>query len=219
MDPETSLMQSIYSQWGELIDSACKLSSVPPAFLAALVANESGGVSVRKRFEPHVLAALWQVLMGRTAAYGSIGRDDVLKFVMNADPASTDPLLLGNSPSPLFGVTTEMLLFDTLATSWGLVQIMGYEAVEFHTNGVKALQSPSSELPIALKMLAQFAQRFDLDLAMKPGVNADADAAGFFSCWNTGRPHSPTADPLYVPNGLKRMKIYAQLLQEYQVTQ
>jgi hypothetical protein len=202
MDSETILMTSIHSQWGELLDSVCKLSSVPPAFLAALIAGESGGKAAAKRFEPHVLAQLWQVLMGRNANFGSIGRDDLLKFVMNANlPTDVEW-------APSFGITTEMMLLDSLATSWGLVQIMGYEAIEFHSNGVQALQSPASELPIALKMLAQFAQRNSLDLSMKTMPHP----AEFFDCWNTGRPHAQTADPNYIGNGMRRMAIYQGLL-------
>ena len=56
-------------------------SSVPASFLGALVANESGGNVLAKRFEPAVLAHLWEVLLGRKAAYGTIGRTDLVAFV------------------------------------------------------------------------------------------------------------------------------------------
>lgn len=42
-DANTPLMQKIRSAWGDAIVLACAASSVPPSFLAALIANESGG--------------------------------------------------------------------------------------------------------------------------------------------------------------------------------
>ena len=77
---DQELMQSIKTKWGALIDAACKHSSVPPAFLAALVANESGGNPDAKRFEPGVLAQLFAVLLNRKAFYGSIARENIIAF-------------------------------------------------------------------------------------------------------------------------------------------
>jgi hypothetical protein len=42
-DPNIALMNTIRAKWGASIDAACALSSVKPEFLAALIANESGG--------------------------------------------------------------------------------------------------------------------------------------------------------------------------------
>jgi len=55
-------MQSIKDKFGAVIDDACKDSSVPPEFLAALIANETGGNPNAKRFERGVLASLWEIL-------------------------------------------------------------------------------------------------------------------------------------------------------------
>ena len=96
-----------------------------------------------------------------------------------------------------------MQRLDSLATSHGLTQVMGYEAIAFHLDGVSRLQDPAGELSITLKMLTQFAERFALDLA--------SNFSELFDCWNSGRPHAPTADPQYIPNGLARMQIYAGL--------
>src|SRR5579885_1982934 len=92
----------------------------------------------------------------------------------------------------------------SLATSYGLTQVMGYEAIAFHTHGVEALRQPLSSLVITSRLLAQFASRFGLDLAK--------DFAELFDCWNTGRPHAPTADPQYVPRGLARLQLYQNIL-------
>src|SRR5216684_9160825 len=78
---EQELMQFVKSVWYTTIMGACEASSIPPAFLAALIAGESGGKNDAKRFEPAVLHALWEVLLGRKAAFGSIGRADLVAFV------------------------------------------------------------------------------------------------------------------------------------------
>jgi hypothetical protein len=185
------LMQSIKTKWDGEITSACSTSSVPTAFVAALIANESGGDPHAKRFEKGVLASLWEVLLGRKAAYGSIGGADLVQFIAQSKgfPVNT-PLAI---PSDAFQ------RFDSLATSWGLAQIMGYEAIAFHST-VDALKAPDTELVITLKMLAQFASRFGLDVTK--------DFSALFDCWNSGRPHAPTADPQYIPNGLERMQLW-----------
>jgi hypothetical protein len=185
---DQELMQSIKTKWGAVIEAACTASSVPPAFLAALVANESGGNPDAKRFEPGVLAQLFAVMLNRKAFYGSISRDNIIAF--------------GQQVSSTLNMQFIVAL-DQLSTSWGLVQIMGYEVIALHTNGVAALQSPDSEMGVATRMLADFARRYQLDLAK--------DFSQMFDCWNTGRPHSPTADPNYIPNGLARMELYKAL--------
>jgi hypothetical protein len=84
---------------------------------------------------------------------------------------------------------------------------MGYEAIAFHLDGAARLADPASELPVTLRMLADFAHRFGLDLT----ASSSTAAGELFDCWNSGRPHAPTVDPQYIPNGLARMKIYQQL--------
>jgi hypothetical protein len=199
---EVALMTRIRSAWGTAIAQACAASSVPPSFLAALIANESGGNANARRFEKGVLDSLWEVLLGRAPAYGSLKRDDLLRFIQ---PPALPPVgssvtvataTVGGAPQ----LPDSMQRLDSLATSYGLTQVMGYEAITFHLDGVTRLQDPDGELPISLNMLADFARRFGLDLA--------ADFPEMFDCWNTGRPHRPTADPQYIPNGLARKAIY-----------
>ncbi|PYU98192.1 MAG: hypothetical protein DMG26_19275, partial [Acidobacteria bacterium] len=59
------------------IDAASKASSVPPAFLGALTANESAGSRTAARFEPAVYRHLQAVACGQAPAYGSIGARDL----------------------------------------------------------------------------------------------------------------------------------------------
>jgi hypothetical protein len=191
------LMQSIKAKWGAMIAAVCAMSSVPPAFLAGLIANESGGNPLAKRFESHVLLALWEILLGRKTAYGSIGRAGLVQFVSGASlPVYTAPATL---PADTYQ------RFDSLATSWGLTQIMGYEVLDTQLNsgGIENLKTPPADLVVTTRMLSQEAARL--------GVDVTKDFSEMFDFWNTGRPHAPTADPQYIPNGLERMKIYAQL--------
>jgi hypothetical protein len=195
----TELMQAIKDRWGATIDAACGASSVPASFLAALIANESGGDPNAKRFEPKVLLALWEVLLGRKAAYGSLGRADVRDFLVVPGAVT-----VGIEPDrSLLVVSGALQRLDGLATSQGLVQIMGYEAIPFHQNSAEALRNPATELVIATKMLADFAQRFSLDVSK--------DFSDLFDTWNTGRVHAPTFDPNYIPNGLARKAAYEAL--------
>jgi len=200
-------MQAIHAKYGELLNSVVQTSSVKAEFLAALIANESGGDPNAKRFEPAVFAALGEVLLGRKAAYGSVGAQDLLLFVVPEPLPANGTRDGGADARPLdaarLAFTSQMQRLASLATSFGLTQVMGYEAIAFHTNGVEALQQPLSSLVVTVKMLAQFSSRFGLDLT--------ADFGDLFDCWNTGRPHAPTADPQYVPRGLARLQLYQQI--------
>jgi hypothetical protein len=191
---DLELMQSLKERFGETITAACSGTSVPAAFLAALIANESGGNVNAKRFEHTVLAAIWEVLLGRKAAYGSIARASLVGYVTGISvPAINVP---ANLPANAFQRV------DALATSWGLTQIMGYHALEFGVE-INNLISPGGGLDIATKMLAGFAHQFSLD------VTKDFEA--LLRCWNGGHPTAQTFDPQYVPNGLARMNLYAGL--------
>jgi hypothetical protein len=193
-------MQSIHAKWGSAIAAACAKSSVPPAFFAALVANESRGEPNARRFEKAVLADLWEVVQGRTPRYGSIDGGSIAAFLAAAAPGNPTVPDAGFVRSIIAGALRQL---DGLATSWGLTQIMGYEAIAFSVP-LAALEDPDRELPTTLRMLEQFGARFDLDLAK--------DFSEMLSCWNTGRAHARTADPQYIPNGLLRMKIYENLV-------
>jgi hypothetical protein len=194
---DLELMQSIKVQWGlQIADSASAVPDLPQAFLAALVANESGGDAYAKRFEKNVLAALWEVLLGRKEAYGSIPRTHLVNYIAGV---AAIPV---NVPASLPADAFQCL--DALATSWSLTQIMGWHALEPGFPYTLAnLQDPASNLDVAVHMLAGFAATFHLSLAN--------DAEALFRCWNTGHPTGQPFDPHYVPNGLTRMAICTSL--------
>jgi hypothetical protein len=188
---DLELMQDIKTRFGATIAAACSVSSVPPAFIAALIANESGGNVNAKRFEHAVLAALWEVLLGRKAAYGSIARASMVGYVAGVSVPTI------NVPSNLPANAFQRV--DALATSWGLTQIMGYHALEFGVT-IDALISPEDSLPVATKMLSGFARSFNLDVTK--------DFEELLRCWNGGHPTAQTFDPQYVPNGIARMALW-----------
>jgi hypothetical protein len=191
---DLELMQDIKTRFGATIAEACSVSSVPAAFLAALIANESGGNVNAKRFEHTVLAALWEVLLGRKAAYGSIARASLVGYVAGV------PIPTINVPANLPANAFQRV--DALATSWGLTQIMGYHALEFGVT-IDALISPEDSLPVATKMLSGFARSFNLDVTK--------DFEELLRCWNGGHPTAQTFDPNYVPKGLARMALWSSL--------
>jgi hypothetical protein len=194
---DLDLMQSIKAQWGTAIAAACNVSSVPASFLAALIANESGGNPDAKRFESHVLASLWEVLLGRRAAYGSIARARLVGYVAGVSlPATNVPASL---PADAFQRV------DALATSWSLTQIMGYHALEpqIATSGMASLKDPAGNLICSTRMLGGFAHSFQLDVTK--------DFEQMLRCWNGGHPTAQTFDPQYVPNGLARMNLWTGL--------
>jgi len=195
--PDVLLMQKIYAQWGTLISTAVEGTLIPEKFLAALVANESGGDPAANRFEPAVLTKLWAVLVGRLPNYGAITGADLRNFVrgFTATPVTAPALIPGNVFERL----------DELAHSWGLTQIMGYHVLECANipgwyRTVDDLRAPAPNLRSATLLLTQFANRFTLDLS--------SDFSALLHCWNAGSPLAPTFDPAYVPNALRRMDLY-----------
>ena len=68
-------MLRIKTRWHAAITEACKYSSVPPEFLAALIAGESGGDPEAKRFEARVFRKLCVVRAGLSREYAGITHD------------------------------------------------------------------------------------------------------------------------------------------------
>lgn len=188
------LMEKIYAQHGAAIAEACKASAIPPAFVAALIANESGGNPDAKRFEKNVLADLWEVLLGRKANYGSISTRNIADHIERVTSS------LDNADS--------FVRLDRLASSWGLTQIMGYHVLDKTLVPVPALD-PSTMTAINMSLyytvalLERFAKEFHID--------ERREFEKLFRCWNSGHPDGKTFDPEYVPNGLIRMKLYENL--------
>ena len=66
------MIRRVWGRCHRFVLEACKYSSIPPAFLGALTANESGGDPRATRFEPAVYAHLKAIAEGRTAGFGII---------------------------------------------------------------------------------------------------------------------------------------------------
>jgi hypothetical protein len=187
-------MQSIYDKWHAETDRAIQGTAVPSAFVAGLIANETGGDPTKKRFEKGVLAQLWEVIQERQPHFGSLTADDVNNYCLSWATVHDSECWFSGCKA-----------LDALATSWGLTQIMGYEAIALGVP-LATLQNPTTSLQVTCTMLKQFAKGAGLDVTK--------DFSELFDCWNTGRPHAPTADPKYIPNGLARLEIYQGLLEE-----
>jgi hypothetical protein len=191
---QISLMKNVRIKWGALIDATANPTGISAPFLAALIANESGGELQAQRFEKEVLASLFELAVGDRDHYGSIATLDLLNYV---------ELAIRKPDGPEFEDGCKML--KKLATSWGLTQVMGYEAIPAR-RPLATISSAVGGLGYTANMLHDFARRFALD-PLK-------DFSELFNCWNTGRAHAATADPQYAPNGMLRMAIYRDLLEE-----
>jgi hypothetical protein len=193
------LMWKIHAEYSVAIAEACKTTAIPAAFVAALIANESGGNPDAKRFEKNVLADLWEVLLGRKANFGSIRRTQILDFIYAS---------IGPSTTDASGITPAMQRLDGLATSWGLTQIMGYHILEqglipVHAVDPESMAAVQMSLHYTIALLERFAKQFRIDERL--------EFEKLFRCWNTGEPAGKTFDLGYVPNGLARVKLYDSL--------
>ena len=205
---ESRLIRRVWDRCHRFVLEACKYSSVPPAFLGALTANESGGDPRATRFEPAVYAHLRAIAEGRTAGFGMVRAESLAAEFTDMLPtkASTfharflDAPFAAEHAGKLARAEDEAL--RELATSWGLTQIMGYHMVG-RPGTTRDLLEPSFHYRVALSLLAQFAATYQLDVAR--------EFAEMFRCWNTGRPDGQTFDPQYVEKGLRRMELYREL--------
>jgi hypothetical protein len=201
-------MARIHGRWQAAMAEACRYSSVPPAFLAALIANESAGDPAAVRFEPAVYRHLAAVAAGQAPRYGSLTRaalEAEVGDILHPKAAAFHRAFL----TPGFGDAHRGQLARTpdealreLATSWGLTQIMGYHLVQ-RAGTPRDLIEPRFALRLTLELLAEFAERFELHLAR--------DFAEMLRCWNTGQPYGATTDPAYVDKGLRRMELIRSL--------
>jgi hypothetical protein len=200
-----ALIARVRARWDGTIREASRYSSVPAQFLGALVANESAGDPRAVRFEPAVYRHLTRVAEGKSPRYGSLRRAEVAAEIDDILHPKT-PAFHADFLTPSFGKAYGERLAQTpdealreLATSWGLTQIMGYHMVG-RAGTPRDLVEPRFHFRVALELLAEFAERYQLNLAR--------DFAELFRCWNTGQPCGATADPAYVENGLQRMELY-----------
>jgi hypothetical protein len=223
MDDQTFRMRVVRGYWQAQLAAAVHSSSVPEAFLAAIVGNESAGNPNSTRFEPAVFSRLVNVAAGRQAAfaphgirkpltaldllaYASPGEMDPDRMVSEYQGAPFQPMPPG---APARGLQWGLKRLTELATSYGLTQIMGWHLVEMAGYAgwawtVGDLLDPGKNLQCAVALLSYFGEHYQLD------VSKEFEA--LLRCWNTGEPDGvPTFDPKYVPNGLARMAAYATL--------
>ncbi len=198
-------MRRVGARCGEVIREAAHFSSVPPEFLAALTANESGADPGAARFEPSVYRHLKAVAEGRSPAYAGLRRetlDEEIEAMLHPKAAAFHAVYLNASftetHATSLAASTDAALRD-LATSWGYTQIMGYHLVR-REGTVSDLLEPRFHFRLALDLLAEFAARYELDLRR--------EFDEMFRCWNTGQPYGETFDPDFVTKGRRRMELY-----------
>lgn len=204
------LLDRVFRRCHAFIAEACAVSSLPVEFLAALVANESGGNQLAARFEPSVYRHLKAVAEGKARAYAGARREDLEEEIAEMLHPKADSYHARYLTSP-FGANhreeiaaSEDEALRELATSWGFTQIMGYHQVG-RPGTVRDLLEPRTHFRNALGLLAEFAADFQLD--------PRREFAELFRCWNTGQPYGKTFDPDYVERGLARMEIYRQVVE------
>jgi len=199
---DRALLERVYYRCHVPIEAACAASSVPPAFLAALTANESAGRPDAARFEPAVYRHLQAVAAGEVRAYAGVRASDLAAEVEDllhpkADEFHTrylTPPFAANHAEEIAAAQDDVR--RELSTSWGFTQIMGYHVVG-RGLAVPALLDPAVHFRVALELLAEFAHDYRLDLA--------SEFEEMFRCWNTGQPYGKTFDPDYVEKGMRRM--------------
>ena len=189
--PDQILMKKIRIDMKDAISAAIAETPFSESFIAALVANESGGNPAVTRFEPKVFVDLAFVLAGIKPAYGSIGTEDLKDSI----PGTVAP---------------SFLRIRDLATSWGPTQIMGYHSVSGNYP-LSELSQIDTHFPRCVSILRDFLKEWHLD--RKTANPAFRFEESLFKCWNTGRPDGVTADPNYAARGLGRMLIYEALAQ------
>lgn len=204
---DAELMQQIFDKYhGGILAPAVTGKPLPESFLAALVANESGGNPNALRFEPAVFLALGEVLIGQKSNYfpagcqHPLGSADLISYAWPAEsvpPGTTAPVIAG-------GFIAGLKRLQQLATSYGLTQIMGWHAVEMSKPFGVLTGGPVGQIGFTVELLTYFANRYTLNMA--------ADFEAMLRCWNTGKPAGATFDLAYVPNGLHRMGLYEAIL-------
>ncbi len=134
---DRQLMQLVLNRWGKAVESACRCSSVPPEFLAALIANESSGDAEKQSFRDEAYERLICVRSGKQFPHWPV------------------------VPAQLRAMSDAQL--TELATAWGLTQVMGYHVLG---NGSlpERLLVPEFNLLSALQRLAGFSESCGLDM-------------------------------------------------------
>jgi hypothetical protein len=197
-------MTLIKRSWGGLIADTCAKagwgneSGPKPEFLAALIANESGGTQTAARFESAVYLKLTDLANGRVVNYNPAG---IRQPINRADLLTACTPSVSMEDSARFSNFLSNIRF--CATSWGLTQIMGWHCIELGI-GFRLLTEPPDSLATTVTLLQWFCTLYKLGIV--------ADCEKLFACWNTGEPGTvATYDPNYVANGMARMAAYVAL--------
>jgi hypothetical protein len=179
-------MNRIHQRWSSAIQEACRYSSVPEEFLAALIAGESGGnPEGPPRFERRVFRKLCRVRAGELREYAGITHD--------------------------FLASTEDITLRDWATSWGLTHVMGYHVAR-RPGGIEILKVPATHLKFTLGLLGEFVERFQLNPKLEfEEMFRCWNSGAPYDDPKTPRIEGKTFDPKYVARGLARMEIYRTL--------
>lgn len=208
---EHRLLGRVYRRCHAFLLEACRFSSVPPEFLGALVANESGGNPRAVRFEPAVYRHLQAVATGKSPRFGGIRAADLdaeLREVLCPKASAFHARYLDHAFGKAHGPELSRLedeVLRELASSWGFTQIMGFHLLG-RPGTVRDLLEPRFHFRLALELLAEFVEHYQLDVT--------CEFEEMFRCWNTGQPYGETFDPRYVDNGLRRLDLYRRMARE-----
>lgn len=217
---DAELMAQIHSQMGDYIAGACEGTAIAPAFVAALVANESAGVMNATRFEPAVFAELARVATGQKPAYEPAGiKAPIGGMDLNHFCAPARQLASVAAPQPVNSFSQSLMCLINLATSWGPTQIMGWHALELGFP-MGDLTNIAVHFERTVQILDLFIAKYDLACSFAyllkgstwPQTTVEQTmVCDLFRCWNTGKIDGKTFDPNYVGNGLDRMAHYAEI--------
>ncbi len=202
---EARLIARVFKRCHGFLQAAGASSSVPIEFLGALVANESAGNRLAKRFEPLVYRHLRRVARGDEPVYGMLHPGEIVAEVetmLRPKAHLYHSHFLKQTFADRAYDELEVLrdgAIRDLATSWGYTQIMGYHMVG-RRGTARDLLDPAIHFHVALELLAEFADEYQLDVR--------CEFEELFRCWNTGRPYGATTDPDYVERGKMRMGLY-----------
>ncbi len=204
------VVRRVYDRCHPFIAKAVSATALPAEFLAALAANESGGNPKAACFEPEVYKRLKAVASGESPSFGSVTERNIFAQASGSPGPGghrvDEPLSsLDQLPEAAQALTAlEEDELRELATSWGFTQIMGYQAIA-RKSAARNLLDPQFHFQMAVEILTDFARRFRLKLSQ--------DFEALFRCWNTGHPDGKTFDPDYVAKGIRRMKLYRELME------
>jgi hypothetical protein len=192
---ELELMTKIRGTYAAYIRAAVVGTVLPEAFVAALVANESGGDLIASRYEGFELSQFALVLAGKRASYQGI-----IASMLTARMAGS------------LSVAAAVNVLVDMSTSWGPCQVMGWQSVK-RNYALAELRAIDKHFGRVRDILLDFGRQFypaPFSAPMVPfaPVQKDAICEGLFHCWNAGAPGNPTADPSYAPRGINRMHIY-----------